>query len=98
MRIMTTLAATEGGLTDVKVKMLHHIFSQMGGEAMDREAIRDLFPKAVSDDIADCYQRGTLFSIYDSKVPFPYVATTDNREFDNAHRVAWTFRSMLIAP
>ena len=51
-RIMATFAATDGDLTDVKVKALHHIFSQMGGKPMDRETIQDLFPKAVSEDIA----------------------------------------------
>jgi hypothetical protein len=52
MRIMATLAATDGDPTDVKVKALHHIFSQMGGDRIDRRTIRDLLPEAVSDDIA----------------------------------------------
>jgi hypothetical protein len=52
VRIMATLAATDGDLTDGKARMLRRIFSQIEGNPPAKEAIRDLFPKAVSNDIA----------------------------------------------
>lgn len=52
IRIMATLAATDGDLTDTKARMLRRIFSQIEGNPVENEPVSDLFPKAVSNDIA----------------------------------------------
>ena len=52
VRIMATLAATDGDLTDHKAAALHRIFAQMEDSPVAKEPVRDLFAKAVSTDIA----------------------------------------------
>ncbi len=51
-RVMATLAATDGDLTDDKVSALRRIFARVDGNPVEREQVRGLFPKAVSTDIA----------------------------------------------
>lgn len=52
VRIMATLAATDGDLNDDKIAVLHRIFSQVDGDPAGTEPVRELIEKAVSNDIA----------------------------------------------
>jgi len=51
-RIVVTLAATDGGLTDMKTEALRDILEQVQGRPLDSAAVADLFARAVSADIA----------------------------------------------
>jgi hypothetical protein len=52
VRVLATLAATDGDLNDVKAGTLRRLFSRMDGNPMAAEPVEGLFPKAVSSDIA----------------------------------------------
>ena len=52
VRIMATLAATDGELTDEKTELLGRILSQMDGTPAEKEPLRELLRQAVSSDIA----------------------------------------------
>lgn len=52
VRIMATLAATDGGLTDRKADGLRRVLEQVEGRPVEMAAVAKLFPDSVSSDIA----------------------------------------------
>ncbi len=52
VRVLATLAATDGDLSDVKAGALRRLLSRMDDNPMAAEPVEDLFPSAVSSDIA----------------------------------------------
>lgn len=51
-RIMATLAATDGDLNDEKTDVLRRILAQVNGRPVEMATVANLFPGAISGDIA----------------------------------------------